>query len=66
MERSVLRGRGIDIDCGNDPFTPDVRKFDIDDGDANEITKFVSEKFDFVFSSHCLKHMRNPRQAINE
>jgi SAM-dependent methyltransferase len=66
LERSVLRGRGIDIGCGNDPVTPDVRKFDIEDGDANEITKFVSVKFDFVFSSHCLEHMHNPKQAINE
>jgi SAM-dependent methyltransferase len=66
LERSVLRGRGIDIGCGNDPVAPNVRKFDVDDGDANEITKFVSEKFDFVFSSHCLEHMHNPKQAINE
>ena len=33
---------------------------DITDGDANRITEFVHEQFDFVYSSHCLEHMREP------
>lgn len=66
LERSVLRGRGIDIGCGPDPVTPDVRRFDVADGDANEITRYVHERFDFVYSSHCLEHMRDPRAALRE
>jgi SAM-dependent methyltransferase len=66
LERSILSGKGIDIGCGPDPVTPDVHKFDQQNGDANQITKYVHEEFDFVFSSHCLEHMRNPREAILE
>jgi SAM-dependent methyltransferase len=64
LEWSVLKGRGIDIGCGGDPVLPDVRRFDKEDGDANEITRYVREQFDFVFSSHCLEHMHDPRKAL--
>ena len=66
LERAVLTGRGIDIGCGPDPVTPDVRGFDTADGDANDITRYVHEQFDFVYSSHCLEHMRDPRAALRE
>src|SRR5262245_54112280 len=66
LERSILTGRGIDIGCGQDPVRPNVRRFDVEDGDANEITKYVHEQFDFVYASHCLEHMRDPRKALLE
>lgn len=66
FERSLLRGSGIDIGCGPDPVTPDVRRFDFEDGDANCIAQFVREQFDFVFSSHCLEHMLHPESALLE
>jgi SAM-dependent methyltransferase len=66
LEKSVLTGSGIDIGCGPDPIFPDVRRFDVEDGDANVISQFVSDQFDFVFSSHCLEHMHNPREALLE
>lgn len=65
-ERSLLSGSGIDIGCGPDPITPDVRPFDIEHGDANCITDFVDDTFDFVFSSHCLEHMRDPFATLQE
>lgn len=61
-----LKGEGIDIGCGNDPILPSARPFDQVDGDANEITKFIDKKFDFVFSSHSLEHMKDPRKAAQE
>lgn len=64
LEWSVLKGSGIDIGCGEDPVLPDVRRFDKEDGDANEIMRYVREQFDFVFSSHCLEHMHDPRKAL--
>lgn len=64
VEQAAIRGRGIDIGCGPDPVTPDARRFDVNDGDANCISKFVQEQFDFVFSSHCLEHMHDPRATI--
>jgi SAM-dependent methyltransferase len=66
FERKILTGKGIDIGCGPDPIFPDVYGFDKESGDANVITQYVHENFDFVFSSHCLEHMRNPREAIQE
>jgi SAM-dependent methyltransferase len=64
FEQTILNGSGIDIGCGPDPVNPNVRRFDVEQGDANEITKYVHEKFDYVFSSHCLEHMFDPRQAV--
>lgn len=64
LERAILAGKGIDIGCGADPITPTVRRFDVQDGDANQITQHVQDEFDFVYSSHCLEHMRDPRQAL--
>lgn len=61
-----LKGEGIDIGCGPDPILPTVDKFDKKDGDANEITNFVSKKYDFVFASHSLEHMKDPQKAILE
>jgi SAM-dependent methyltransferase len=62
----LISGDGIDIGCGPDPITSRVTRFDQEDGDANFITRYVSRKFDFVFSSHCLEHMRDPQQALQE
>lgn len=64
LEKSVLIGKGIDIGCGPDPVTPDTRRFDLEQGDANVVSQHVKEQFDFVYSSHCLEHMHEPRAAI--
>ncbi len=64
LEHAVLQGEGIDIGCGTDPVFPHVMPFDLADGDANEILRHVQRQFDFVYASHCLEHMRDPRAAI--
>ena len=66
LENKVFQGKGIDIGCGNDPILPNVDCFDVKDGDANEICRYVHKQFDFVFSSHCLEHMVNPLYAIKQ
>lgn len=66
FELGLLQGEGIDIGCGPDPVFPGVTPFDLQQGDANRITKYVHRQFDFVFSSHCLEHMADPRSAIQE
>lgn len=65
-ELQILKGKGIDIGCGKDPVAPDVRPFEREHGDANVITQYVKEQFDFVFSAHCLEHMHNPQTALLE
>jgi SAM-dependent methyltransferase len=64
LEQSILSGDGIDVGCGPDPVNSNARKFDVEDGDANNILQFVDGKFDFVYSSHCLEHMFDPRKAL--
>jgi SAM-dependent methyltransferase len=64
IENEATRGKGIDIGCGPDPVTPDAVRFDKEEGDANRVTDFVKNQFDFVYSSHCLEHMYDPRSTI--
>lgn len=64
LELKVLAGHGIDIGCGPDPVRSDARRFDIENGDANRITDFVKEQFDYVYASHCLEHMDDPRATV--
>jgi SAM-dependent methyltransferase len=64
IEKQAIQGSGIDIGCGPDPVTPNARRFDVEHGDANVISQFVKEQFDFVYASHCLEHMHDPRMTI--
>lgn len=66
FEKNLLKGEGIDIGCGPDPIMPNAIPFDMEDGDANEISKYIDKQFDFVFSSHSLEHMHDPIEAIQE
>jgi SAM-dependent methyltransferase len=64
VEKQAVQGNGIDIGCGPDPVTSNARRFDLEHGDANVISQYVKEQFDFVYASHCLEHMHNPRMTI--
>ena len=66
-------GDGIDIGCGSDPvslygeFFPlmkSLKPWDLPDGDAQILEGVADNSFDFVHSSHCLEHMRNPEEAL--
>lgn len=60
-----LHGYGIDIGGGGDclklppEFRGGVVLWDWKDGDAQYMHKIKDNTFDFVYSSHCLEHMRN-------
>lgn len=62
----IFKGEGIDIGAGNDLINvPDVRGFDMEDGDANHLDRyFADESFDFIHASQCLEHMRDPKAAL--
>lgn len=65
--RKYLSGRIIDIGCGDDPVTASAERFDVADGDANEVLKFrPAQSYDAVYSSHCLEHMNDPRSALSQ
>jgi SAM-dependent methyltransferase len=61
---TVFVGRGIDIGCGEDPVTPDCVRWDLPQGDAQELAGVTLETFDWVYSSHCLEDLRDPARAI--
>jgi ubiquinone/menaquinone biosynthesis C-methylase UbiE len=66
-------GVGIDIGCGDDslgqhtdtyPNIESVRPWDLPDGDAQLMSGVADNTYDFVHSSHCLEHMRDPHVAM--
>jgi SAM-dependent methyltransferase len=65
--RDFLHGNGIDIGAGPDPLkieTGNVRAWDVPDGDAQLMAGVPDNTFDFVYSSHCLEHMRDVAEAL--
>ena len=66
-------GSGIDIGGRPDPLTAHRASFpkisavdiwDIDDGDAQFMAGVPDERYDFVHSSHCLEHLRDPAEGL--
>lgn len=58
------RGEGLDIGCGADPVTKEVSCWELLNGDAQYLREIDDNSFDFVYSSHCLEHMRDVRVAL--
>jgi len=67
-------GHGLDIGAGPDmlaqyaeqfPLMRSCRAWDLQDGDAQLLSTIPDESLDFAHSSHCLEHMRDPREALN-
>lgn len=59
-----LVGNGIDIGCGDDPITPYCLAWDREQGDAQTLPGVAPESFDWVYSSHCLEDLPDPRSAL--
>ena len=66
-------GVGIDIGCGDDSLgnhkdtytnITEVKPWDLPDGDAQLMAGVEDNTYDFVHSSHCLEHMRDPFEAF--
>lgn len=66
-------GDGLDIGGGDDPLgrwvhafarMKSCRTWDKADGDAQELKGVAAGSFDFVASSHCLEHLRDPSDAL--
>jgi len=67
-------GTGLDIGGGNDslalfvelfPLIRNVVIYDRPQGDAQMLSNVGDKTFDFIFSSHCLEHMRDPYEALS-
>ncbi len=66
-------GDGIDIGAGQDslalyheffPLMNSCRSWDMPDGDAEFMKTVEDNTFNFVHSSHCLEHMNNAKNAL--
>lgn len=73
FSRRYFVGEGIDIGGKPDPLSNyvgifpllrRVRVWDMEDGDAQDLKGVADESLDFVHSSHCLEHVRDPRLAL--
>lgn len=67
-----FRGEALDIGSGDDPLDVGmfpkltyVRNYDKIDGDALTLDGVADESFDVVHSSHCLEHLTDTAQALN-
>jgi SAM-dependent methyltransferase len=57
-----LKGHGIDIGCGPDPLKiPEgsVATWEKHQGDGQLLAGVANAMYDFVYSSHCLEHLRS-------
>jgi SAM-dependent methyltransferase len=68
-----FRGNGIDIGGAPDPLSlyvelfplmTGVRIWDLNDGDGQTMEGVPDAQFDFVHSSHCLEHLRDPEEGL--
>lgn len=67
-----FQGDGIDIGGGHDSISRyqalfgfrSCRNWDMADGDAELLDGVADNTYDFVYSSHCLEHMRDPFRAL--
>jgi SAM-dependent methyltransferase len=67
FSKAYFGGEVLDIGAGSDPVVPHAQIFDRAEGDANKILNYLKlESFDCVHSSHCLEHMHDPKQALQE
>jgi SAM-dependent methyltransferase len=67
-------GDGIDVGAGPDsiaqygeqfPLMRSCRAWDMPDGDAQLLATVPDASLDFVHSSHCLEHLRDPSEALH-
>lgn len=73
--RRYLVGNGIDIGGKPDPLGQygelfplmgAVKTWDLEDGDAQKMDGVADGTYDFVHSSHCLEHLHDPAEALNQ
>ena len=63
----IIKGKGIDVGCGPDKVWDDnCMAFDQEQGDANKISEYFGDEFDYLHASQCLEHMNDPYAAMVE
>lgn len=71
--RDYFVGHGVDIGGKPDPLVlylelfplaREIRTWDLEDGDAQQMAGVPDGHFDFVHSSHCLEHLHDPAEGL--
>jgi len=71
--RAYFVGSGIDIGGKPDPLAlykslfplmTDIKTWDWEDGDAQYLEGIANDSLDFIHSSHCLEHLREPKEGL--
>ena len=57
-------GRGLDIGHGGDYVLDGCDGWEINCGDAKDLSKIPDSYYEWVYSSHCLEHLTDPVVAI--
>lgn len=69
-----FKGFGLDVGGGSDtlaafseffPLARGITPYDMPNGDAQLLANVEDDSFDFLYSSHCLEHLRDPAQALS-
>lgn len=63
-----LHGKGLDIGSGGDCLRilrGTVDPWDLSQGDAEDLTGVRDGAYEFVYSSHCLEHLRSVERALS-
>jgi ubiquinone/menaquinone biosynthesis C-methylase UbiE len=63
-----LHGKGLDIGGGPDPLVVkegSVDVWDLSNGDGMLLDTIPNNKYDFVYSSHCLEHLKHIETALS-
>ncbi len=59
------RGTGLDIGAGNWPLPGAIAVRDEKEINAYKLDKFEDGSLDYIFSSHCIEHLENWREALS-
>jgi SAM-dependent methyltransferase len=65
--KALFTGKGLDVGGGHDSLAEagyDAYNWDLKDGDAQYLEGVKANTYDFVHSSHCLEHMKDPVIAL--
>jgi SAM-dependent methyltransferase len=66
-------GNGLDVGGGVDslalfrdffPLAQTISRYDMENGDAQLLKNVDDNVFDFLYSSHCLEHLRDAKEAL--